>query len=94
MTKTLIVMTVCAVALAACVSRSPRPDAGPEAAPGKQIIRQGGSLVLPDGTRVEPDASGGFTLPNGAYVQRDARGALVLPTGARCLPNAGGYACP
>lgn len=91
-------MTACAVALAGCVSRTPRPAPvvvpGPEAEPAKQIIRQGGSLVLPDGTRVTPDASGGFTLPNGAYVQRDARGALVLPTGARCLPNAGGYACP
>lgn len=92
--KTLIATAACAVSLAACVSRQPPPVVVPEASSAKQIVRQGPELVLPDGTRVTPDASGGFTLPNGAYVQRDARGALVLPTGARCLPNSGGYACP
>ncbi len=59
----------------------------------KQILRDGGQLVLPDGTRVTPDPTGGFRLPNGDYVRRD-RGALVLPTGARCGETSDGYACP
>jgi hypothetical protein len=65
----------------------------PAAGAPKQILREGGQLVLPDGTRVTPDTTGGFLLPNGDYVRRD-RGALILPTGARCVPSAGGYACP
>jgi hypothetical protein len=82
-----------AVLAAGCVSSRPRPVSLPEAAPAKQIVRDGTQLVLPDGTRVTPDYTGGFTLPNGDYVKRE-RGALVLPTGARCQPIASGYACP
>lgn len=80
--------------VAGCVSRSPQPGAAPNAGTVKQITRDGTQLVLPDGTRVTPDTTGGFSLPNGGYVKRDQAGALILPTGAHCPPNAGGYACP
>ncbi|CAH1668785.1 conserved hypothetical protein [Hyphomicrobiales bacterium] len=83
-----------AILVAGCVSSSPRPVPGASAGPGKRIVRDSAQLVLPDGTRVSPDASGGFELPNGDYVKRDPSGALVLPTGARCLPDQGGYLCP
>lgn len=78
--------------MAGCASAPQlKPDA---AAVAKQIIRDGAELVLPDGTRVTPDATGGFRLPNGAFVRRDRGGALILPTGAQCLPSLNGYTCP
>ncbi|BCB18318.1 hypothetical protein [Bosea sp. ANAM02] len=88
-----IVASLVAVLAAGCVSSRPRPVAQPAATPAKHIVRDGAQLVLPDGTRVTPDYTGGFTLPNGDYVKRE-RGALVLPTGARCQPSSNGYACP
>ena len=99
MMKLLCAVTLGAIALAGCAQRSvqTQPPIGAQAslrspAP-KLITRTADGLVLPDGTRVTPDSSGGFSLPNGDYVRRE-RGALLLPTGARCLPNATGYACP
>ncbi len=83
--------------LAACApTRQPQAVVVPEVtAPAtKRIVRAGGELVLPDSTRVTPDATGGFTLPNGDYVRRDPRGALLLPNGSRCVPDSGGYTCP
>ncbi len=88
-----IVASLVAVLAAGCVSSRPRPVTQPVATPAKHIVRDGAQLVLPDGTRVTPDYTGGFTLPNGDYVKRE-RGALVLPTGARCQPSSNGYACP
>lgn len=88
-----IVASMVAVLAAGCVSSRPQPVAQPVAAPAKHIVREGAQLVLPDGTRVTPDYTGGFTLPNGDYVKRE-RGALVLPTGARCQAISNGYACP
>jgi hypothetical protein len=85
-----------AMLMAGCVSSRPQPQpvsVAPAAGVAKQILRDGGQLVLPDGTRVTPDTTGGFLLPNGDYVRRE-RGALVLPTGARCAPSAAGYICP
>lgn len=81
--------------VAGCVSSQPQPQpvAAPMGGVAKQILRDNGQLVLPDGTRVNPDPTGGFQLPNGDYVRRE-RGSLVLPTGARCAPSAGGYTCP
>ncbi|WP_336810963.1 hypothetical protein [Bosea sp. MMO-172] len=93
MIRITIAASLVAVLAAGCVSSRPRPVPQPEAAPAKHIVREGAQLVLPDGTRVTPDYTGGFTLPNGDYVKRE-RGALVLPTGARCQPIANGYACP
>lgn len=75
------------------MTSQPAPTA-PDPARSKRILRDGGQLVLPDGTRVTPDASGSFALPNGDQVRRDRGGALVLRTGARCLPDRGGYTCP
>jgi hypothetical protein len=83
-----------AVLAAGCVSSRPQPSSVAQAQPAKRIVRDSAQLVLPDGTRVTPDSSGGFGLPNGDYVKRDSTGALVLPTGARCLPDQGGYLCP
>lgn len=83
-----------AILMAGCVSSQPRPPQGVSAAPSKRIVRDSAQLVLPDGTRVSPDSSGGFELPNGDYVKREPGGALLLPTGARCLPDQGGYLCP
>ncbi|KQK31439.1 hypothetical protein ARD30_03285 [Bosea thiooxidans] len=92
MIRTTLVVGGLAILMAGCVSQG-RPPV-PQAAAGKQIMRDGAQLALPDGTRVTPDSTGGFLLPNGDYVKRDRSGALVLPTGARCAPNAGGYVCP
>jgi hypothetical protein len=96
MIRTTLVVGGLAILMAGCVSQSrpPAAQAAVQAASGKQIVRDGTQLALPDGTRVTPDSTGGFLLPNGDYVKRDRSGALVLPTGARCAPNAGGYACP
>jgi len=88
-----IAASLVAVLAAGCVSSRPQPVAQPAASSAKRIVRDGAQLVLPDGTRVSPDYTGGFTLPNGDYVKRE-RGALVLPTGARCQPDASGYICP
>jgi len=88
-----IAASLVAVLAAGCVSSRPQPALQPEASPAKRIVRDGAQLVLPDGTRVSPDYTGGFTLPNGDYVKRE-RGALVLPTGARCQPDPSGYICP
>ena len=93
MIRTLIAASLVAVLAAGCVSSRLQPAPQPAASPAKRIIRDGAQLVLPDGTRVTPDYTGGFTLPNGDYVKRE-RGALVLPTGARCQPDAMGYVCP
>lgn len=85
-----------ATLMAGCVTSRPQPQPvamAPAAGATKQILRNGGQLVLLDGTRVTPDTTGGFLLPNGDYVRRD-RGGLILPTGARCAPSAGGYLCP
>ena len=82
-----------AVLVAGCVSSRPQPVSQAAPSPAKRIVRDGGQLVLPDGTRVTPDATGGFLLPNGDYV-RSAGSALVLPTGARCPASPGGYTCP
>lgn len=83
-----------AILVAGCVSSPPRPVSGAPAASSKRIVRDSFQLILPDGTRVNPDSTGGFELPNGDYVKRDPGGALILPTGARCLPDQGGYLCP
>lgn len=90
-----IAASVVAILVAGCVSSQPRPAPGASAGPSaKRIVRDSAQLVLPDGTRVTPDSTGGFQLPNGDYVKRDPSGALVLPTGARCQPDQGGYLCP
>lgn len=90
-----IAATAVAILLAGCVSSQPRPVPGVSSAgPAKRIVRDSAQLILPDGTRVNPDSTGGFELPNGDYVKRDQSGALILPTGARCLPDQGGYLCP
>lgn len=89
-----IAASAVAILVAGCVSSQPRPAPVASVGSTKQILRDSGQLVLPDGTRVTPDATGGFSLPNGDYVRREAGGALVLPTGARCLPSQGGYLCP
>lgn len=95
MSKPLLTAAACAALLAACVpTREAPPVVQPQASAAKMIIRDGGSLVLPDGTRVVTDAAGGFSLPNGDYVQRHRSGALILPTGARCAPTPSGYRCP
>ncbi len=88
-----IAASLVAVLAAGCVSSRPQPVQQSAAGPAKRIVRDGAQLVLPDGTRVSPDYTGGFTLPNGDYVKRE-RGALVLPTGARCQPDPSGYICP
>ncbi len=90
----IIIAAISASLISACVPTPRTPVVVPESAQAKRITRSGGSLTLPDGTRVTPDAAGGFVLPNGDYVRRDPRGALILPTGARCLPDAAGYSCP
>lgn len=93
--RNLIVTALCAGVLSACVSSNRLVvEQPPAAVPSKQIVRAGTDLVLPDGTRVTPDPTGGFALPNGDYVRREARGGLRLPNGALCTPIAGGYACP
>lgn len=89
-----IVASVIALITAGCVSPGPQPGAAANAGVAKRITRDGTQLVLPDGTRVTPDATGGFSLPNGDRVTRDPSGALILPTGAHCAPSAGGYVCP
>ncbi len=95
MLKRIAIIAMCAGAVSACVSSNRLVVQQPPAAvPSKQIVRAGADLVLPDGTRVTPDPTGGFTLPNGDYVRREARGGLRLPNGALCAPVAGGYACP
>lgn len=94
MIKTSITVGALAILVAGCVSNRPQPAPVPQGGVAKQIIRDGGELVLPDGTRVTPDPTGGFQLPNGDYVRRDRGGALILPTGARCTATANGYACP
>jgi len=105
MIKICISASIVAIALAGCSQAPSRPAGQFVAAPGaarvataggpaKRITREGSQLVLPDGTRVTPDSSGGFVLPNGARVDRDRSGGLILPTGARCAPDAGGYVCP
>lgn len=105
MIKICISASIVAMALAGCSQAPSRPAGAFVAAPGqtrvataggpvKRISREGSQLVLPDGTRVTPDSTGGFMLPNGARVDRDRSGALVLPTGARCAPDPGGYVCP
>ncbi len=83
-----------ALFISGCVSSRPVPTPVAQTGAAKQILRDGGQLVLPDGTRVTPDPTGGFRLPNGDYVRRDRGGALILPTGARCMATPGGYACP
>lgn len=95
MIRITIAAATLAMLMAGCVSNRPvpQPVAVPITGAPKQIQRDGAQLVLPDGTRVTPDSTGGFLLPNGDYVRRD-RGGLVLPTGARCAPSATGYACP
>lgn len=96
MIKMSIATATMALLMAGCVSNRPQPQpvaVAPMAGTQKQILREGGQLVLPDGTRVTPDTTGGFLLPNGDYVRRD-RGALILPTGARCVPSSAGYSCP
>lgn len=90
----ILAVAIGAATLAACVPTTRTAVIVPDAGPTKRISREGGQLVLPDGTRVTQDARGGFALPNGDYVARDGRGALVLPTGARCLPDTAGYTCP
>lgn len=90
----IVLTTLCVLTLAACVPRAQTAVVVEEGASTKRITRESGNLVLPDGTRVTPDATGGFSLPNGDYVRRDPRGALLLPNGARCVPDSGGYACP
>lgn len=87
-------MGAVAILVAGCVSSQPRPAPGAAAGSAKRIVRDSAQLILPDGTRVTPDSTGGFLLPNGDYVKRDPNGALVLPTGARCQPDQGGYLCP
>lgn len=95
MLQRLVIIAVCAGAVSACVpSRRPVAEVPPESVPTKHIVRSGTDLVLPDGTRVTPDSSGGFALPNGDYVRREARGGLRLPNGALCAPISSGYACP
>ncbi len=91
-----ILMTAGAVGMlvAGCVSSRLEPAPQPVAPVAKQIRHDGAQLVLPDGTRVTPDTSGGFQLPNGDYVRRDRGGSLILPTGARCVASPGGYTCP
>lgn len=96
MVRMMIAAAAAAFLLGGCVASRPQPQpvaAVPVTGAPKQILRDGAQLVLPDGTRVTPDSTGGFLLPNGDYVRRE-RGALVLPTGARCAPSATGYACP
>ncbi|MDH7794392.1 hypothetical protein QBC99_000455 [Beijerinckia sp. GAS462] len=93
MIKLSIAVSIIALTLTGCAS-SPPPASAPIQGQAKRIQRDGGQLVLPDGARVTPDASGGFTLPNGDRVNRDRSGALVLKTGARCLPDPAGYSCP
>lgn len=96
MIKTSITVGAVALLIAGCMSNRLQPQPAPVAQAGsaKQILRDGGQLVLPDGTRVTPDPTGGFQLPNGDYVRRDRGGALILPTGARCAATSAGYACP
>lgn len=95
MLKRIAIIAICAGAVSACVpSRRLVVERPPEAVPTKQIVRAGADLVLPDGTRVTPDPTGGFALPNGDYVRREARGGLRLPNGALCAPAANGYLCP
>ena len=94
MIRILITASAIAFVMGGCAS-SPPPQSQPNMPPvAKQIIRDGTELLLPDGTRVTPDATGGVRLPNGAFVQRDRSGALILPTGAQCLPSPNGYTCP
>ncbi len=94
MIKLSITVGVIALVLSGCASSPPPPASAPVQGQAKRIMRDGGQLVLPDGARVTPDASGGFSLPNGDRVNRDRSGALVLKTGARCLPDPTGYTCP
>lgn len=94
MIRTSISVGAIALFLAGCVASRPEPAPAPQAGVAKQIRRDGGQLVLPDGTRVTPDVTGGFQLPNGDYVRRDRGGALILPTGARCAATPAGYTCP
>ena len=94
MIRTTISIGAIALFVAGCVSSRPEPAPVPQAGAPKQIRHDGGQLVLPDGTRVTPDSTGGFQLPNGDYVRRDRSGALILPTGARCAATPGGYTCP
>jgi len=94
MTKFSAAALLIAFTIAGCAAPRPPVPQTPETPRAKRIIRDGGQLVLPDGTRVTPDATGGFTLPNGDQVRRDRAGALVLKTGARCVPDSTGYTCP
>lgn len=96
MMKFSIVAAVIALVVSGCASSPPpaAPAPTPDPARAKRIMRDGAQLVLPDGSRVTPDASGGFNLPNGDPVRRDRSGALVLRTGARCLPDRTGFTCP
>lgn len=89
-----IAASVVAILVAGCVSSQPRAVPAASGGSAKRIVRDSAQLILPDGTRVNPDSTGGFELPNGDYVKRDPGGALILPTGARCLPDQGGYLCP
>ncbi|GAU83002.1 hypothetical protein [Bosea sp. BIWAKO-01] len=94
MIRTPFATLLCVTALTACSPTPVRQVIVPDTTPEKRIMRAGSDFVLPDGTRVTPDQSGGFQLPNGDYVRRDPRGALILPTGARCVPDPTGYVCP
>ena len=92
MSKHFIFTIACALTFSACTPQ--RPSSVVDGPSTKQITLNGDTLTLPHGTKVTPDANGGFALPNGEYVRRDARGGLLLPNGVRCVANAAGYACP
>ncbi len=86
-----------ATLMAGCVSSRPQPQPvamAPAAGATKQILRDGGQLVLPDGTRVRDRTRPAASCCPMAIMSGATAAGLILPTGARCAPSAGGYLCP